>query len=107
MSNPSSNTTSSAPPELLEALRGLITQTRQQLLRRVDVAQVQTYCGIGRHIVEFEQGGKTVPLMASSYLIGLLSHSLVNLVRALMPQTSDICACFIRRFQIVTHSVTN
>ena len=38
MSNPSSNTTSSAPPELLEALRGLIAQTRQQLLRRVDVA---------------------------------------------------------------------
>ena len=53
MSNPSSNTTSTAPPELLEALRGLITHTRQQLLRRVDVAQVQTYWGIGRHIARY------------------------------------------------------
>ena len=52
MNTPSTNT-NTAPHELLETLRGLISQTRQQLLRRVDVAQVQTYWGIGRHIVEF------------------------------------------------------
>lgn len=47
-----------APPDLLEALRGLIVQARQQVLRQVDVVQVQTCWQIGRHIVEFEQGGQ-------------------------------------------------
>ncbi len=46
-----------APPGLLEALRGLIVQARQKVLRQVDVVQVQTCWQIGRHIVEFEQGG--------------------------------------------------
>ena len=43
----------------LEALRELIVQARQQVLRHVDVAQVQTYWQIGRHIVEFEQEGQS------------------------------------------------
>lgn len=42
---------------LLGSLRQLIADARQQVLRAVDVAQVQTYWHIGRHIVEFEQGG--------------------------------------------------
>jgi predicted nuclease of restriction endonuclease-like (RecB) superfamily len=45
-------------PPLLSALRGLITQARQQALRHVDQVQVQTCWQIGRHIVEFEQGGQ-------------------------------------------------
>ena len=45
-------------PTLLDALRQLILQARQQALRRVDTIQVQTYWQIGRHIVEFEQGGQ-------------------------------------------------
>lgn len=48
-----------APPPLLDALRSLIAQARQQVLRHVDVVQVQTYWHIGRHIVEFEQGGQS------------------------------------------------
>jgi predicted nuclease of restriction endonuclease-like (RecB) superfamily len=44
---------------LLAALRDLIAQARQQVLRHVDVVQVQTYWQIGRHIVEFEQGGQS------------------------------------------------
>ena len=44
---------------LLDALRGLIQQGRQQALRAVDMVQVQTCWEIGRHIVEFEQGGET------------------------------------------------
>ena len=44
-------------PPLLVALRQLIADSRQQVLRAVDVAQVQTYWHIGQHIVEFEQGG--------------------------------------------------
>ncbi|POZ53833.1 DUF1016 N-terminal domain-containing protein [Methylovulum psychrotolerans] len=46
------------PLTLLDALRGLIMQARQQVLRAADVAQVQTYWQIGRHIVGFEQGGQ-------------------------------------------------
>jgi predicted nuclease of restriction endonuclease-like (RecB) superfamily len=45
-------------PRLLDALRGLILQARQQATRSVDTIQVQTYWQIGRHIVEFEQGGQ-------------------------------------------------
>ena len=49
------------PPEgfapLLGSLRALIADSRQQVLRAVDTVQVQTYWHIGRHIVEFEQGG--------------------------------------------------
>ena len=48
----------SALPPLLNALRGLIAQARQQVLRHVDQVQVQTCWQIGRHIVEFEQGGQ-------------------------------------------------
>jgi len=46
------------PPSLLASLRDLISQARQQVLRHVDVVQVQTYWQIGRHIVEFEQDGQ-------------------------------------------------
>ena len=42
---------------LLGELRGLIQQSRLQLLRAVDVVQVRTFWEVGRHIVEFEQGG--------------------------------------------------
>jgi len=48
-----------APEELLEALRSLIQQGRQQALRAVDMVQVQTCWQVGRHIVEFEQGGES------------------------------------------------
>ncbi len=42
---------------LLESLRGLIAQARQKVARAASTVQVQTYWEIGRHIVEFEQGG--------------------------------------------------
>ena len=44
--------------DLLGALRDLIQQGRQQALRAVDMVQVQTCWEVGRHIVEFEQGGQ-------------------------------------------------
>ena len=43
--------------QLLHSLRDLIKNARQKALRAVDVVQVQTCWEIGRHIVEFEQGG--------------------------------------------------
>ncbi|MEO9334885.1 PDDEXK nuclease domain-containing protein [Ectopseudomonas guguanensis] len=44
---------------LLTDLAELIRQARQQAARAVDAIQVQTCWEIGRHIVEFEQGGQT------------------------------------------------
>lgn len=38
-------------------LRAFITESRRQIVRAVDVAQVRTCWGVGRYIVEFEQGG--------------------------------------------------
>ncbi|THG82984.1 DUF1016 domain-containing protein [Pseudomonas sp. A-1] len=43
---------------LLGSLGELIRQARQRALRAVDTIQVQTCWEIGRHIVEFEQGGE-------------------------------------------------
>lgn len=45
-------------PPLLETLRGLILAARQKVLSTANAAQVQTYWEMGRHIVEFEQGGE-------------------------------------------------
>lgn len=55
MSAPESQT--SLQP-LLAELAGLIRQARQQAVRAVDAIQVQTCWEVGRHIVEFEQGGQ-------------------------------------------------
>ena len=46
------------PEQLLNTLRELIRQGRQRVLQAVDTVQVQTYWQVGRHIVEFEQGGQ-------------------------------------------------
>lgn len=59
---------------LLLSLRELIRGARQRVLRAVDVTQVQTCWEIGRHIVEFEQGGavraeygvRLLPILAES-----------------------------------------
>lgn len=57
------STTPPAEPDttlqpLLGNLAELIRQARQQAVRAVDVIQVKTCWEIGRHIVEFEQGGE-------------------------------------------------
>jgi predicted nuclease of restriction endonuclease-like (RecB) superfamily len=59
---------------LLHSLRELIQGARQKVLRAVDAVQVQTCWEIGRHIVEFEQGGaaraeygtRLLPILAES-----------------------------------------
>ena len=43
--------------ELIGQLRTLIQDARQRVLRSADAIQVQTCWQVGRHIVEFEQGG--------------------------------------------------
>lgn len=66
-----------APPALLSALRDLIQQGRQQALRAVDMVQVQTCWEIGRHIVEFEQGGE----QRAAYGRGLLPRLVETLTQ--------------------------
>ena len=61
--------------DLLSALRSLIQTSRQQALRAVDAVQVQTCWEIGRHIVEFEQGGSTRAAYGAR-LLPLLARSL-------------------------------
>lgn len=51
------NTDNTSLGGLLNNLRELIAAARKQALRAVDVVQVQTCWELGRHIVEFEQGG--------------------------------------------------
>ena len=62
---------------LLEALRRLIADSRQQVLRAVDTVQVQTYWQVGRHIVEFEQGGK-IRAAHGKALLATLAQSLTR-----------------------------
>lgn len=72
--------TGSAPPSfsaLLIHLRSTIAGARLHALRAVDVLQVQTCWELGRHIVEFEQGGadrarygaRLLPLLAKSLTV--------------------------------------
>ena len=64
---------------LLHSLRELIQSARQKVLRAVDTVQVQTCWEIGRHIVEFEQGGaaraeygtRLLPILAESLILQL------------------------------------
>ena len=42
----------------MRELKSFITESRRQIVRAVDFAQVQTCWGVGRYIVEFEQGGQ-------------------------------------------------
>ena len=65
------------PQTLLAALRELIAQGRQRALRAVDMVQVQTCWEVGRHIVEFEQGGEN----RAAYGKMLLSSLAENLTR--------------------------
>ena len=55
---------------LLVQLRELVALARQQALRAVDLVQVRTSWQLGRHIVEFEQGGRA----RAAYGAGLLAQ---------------------------------
>jgi hypothetical protein len=43
---------------LINEIGGLLQKGREQVAHSVNTILVQTYWLIGRHIVEFEQGGK-------------------------------------------------
>ncbi len=56
---------------LLESLRDLIMQARHKVLSTANAAQVLTYWEIGRHIVEFEQGGESRAAYGKRLLVDL------------------------------------
>jgi predicted nuclease of restriction endonuclease-like (RecB) superfamily len=60
--------------ELLANLRMVIQESRQQALRAVDVVQVRTCWLVGRHIVEFEQGGAARAAYGRALLPQLATH---------------------------------
>jgi len=62
---------------LLASLREIIQTARQQALRAVDVVQVRTCWSVGRHIVEFEQGGVSRAAYGKR-LLADLAESLTN-----------------------------
>lgn len=53
---------------LLTNLRAVIREAREQALQAVDVVQVRTCWIVGRHIVEFEQGGQSRAAYGKSVL---------------------------------------
>jgi hypothetical protein len=53
---------------LLDRLRDLIQSARQKAVRAVDAVQVQTCWEIGRHIVDFEQGGSSRAVYVAALL---------------------------------------
>ena len=59
---------------LLANLRAVILEARQQALRAVDVVQVRTCWIVGRHIVEFEQGGRSRAVYGKSVLAQVSSQ---------------------------------
>ena len=71
------NDSPTLPQNLLLALRELIAQGRQRALHAVDMVQVQTCWEVGRHIVEFEQGGQA----RAEYGTRLLPQLAENLTR--------------------------
>jgi predicted nuclease of restriction endonuclease-like (RecB) superfamily len=62
---------------LLSSLRGLIQEARRHALRQLDAGQVRTCWEIGRHIVEFEQGG-TVRAEYGKRLLETLARDLAS-----------------------------
>lgn len=63
--------TPALPVSLIDSLRELIIQSRQRVLRAVDTVQVQTCWEVGRHIVEFEQGGENRATYGQRLISGL------------------------------------
>lgn len=60
---------------LLGQLRALIQEARKQVLRTVDAIQVRTCWEVGRHLVEFEQGGRSRAEYGAG-LLGLVAQRL-------------------------------
>ena len=56
-SNRLPNKTKPNYPNLIEAIGGLIQSARSRVVQTINTEMVSLYWEIGRHIVEYEQGG--------------------------------------------------
>ena len=91
--------------DLLAQLRSVIRESRQQALRAVDVVHVRTCSTVGRHIVEFEQGGASRAAFGARLLTALAER--LTAARGSMHPISATCGSSIRPSQFVTHCVAN
>lgn len=64
--------------KLLGQLRTIIQRSRQQALHVVDVVQVRTCWEVGKHIVEFEQGGSRRARYGTNLLVRLAERLAVE-----------------------------
>lgn len=64
--------------ELIDEIGTLLAKGREQAVQSINTILVKTYWLIGRHIVEFEQGGKEKSVYGSN-LLDQLSRDLTTL----------------------------
>jgi hypothetical protein len=92
---------------LLRSLRGLIQEARQQVLRAVDVVQVQTCWEIGRHIVEFEQNGAARAEYGKRLLPALATALTADFGKGFDTTNLRHMRGFFWPFRFATHCVAN
>ncbi len=85
---------------LLSQLRALIRGAREQALRAVDVVQVRTCWEIGRHIVEFEQGGTYRAEYGSNLLVRLANRLTVEFGKGFDERNLRYMRAFFQAFPI-------
>ena len=77
------------------------------LAAAVDMVQVQTCWEIGRHIVEFEQGGEHRAAYGKKLLSSLAENLTREFGKGFDASNLRYMRCFIRPSRSVTHCVTN
>ena len=85
--------------QLLGNLRTLITEARRQVLRAVDVVQVRTCWEVGRHIVEFEQGGAHRAVYGRGLLERVAEHLMADFGKGFDASNLYKMSQFYRQFQ--------
>ena len=89
-------------PELLAAVRGLITQARQQAVRAVDAERVLLYWHIGQVILEEEQHGADRAAYGSNLIKGLAAKLQPQFGSGFSERQLHWYVQFYRTFPIVT-----
>lgn len=91
-----------------QEVSSILSAARNKAYAAVNFAMVEAYWEIGRSIVE-QQGGEDRAEYGEALISGLSfpKGSLSILAKALIRPTFAICGCSTRRFQFVTHCVTN
>jgi predicted nuclease of restriction endonuclease-like (RecB) superfamily len=83
---------------LLTKLRATIQEGRQQALRSVDVIQVRTCWALGRHIVEFEQGGSARAAYGARLLTALADKLTLEFGKGFDPSNLRYMRLFYQAF---------